>query len=143
MSRLDDELKIALQRREAPPDFADRVLARIAELSPSQTRREKILALFRLPVMRFATVGIAASLVIALTVGVQQYQKYQEMKRNAEIAKAQVILAFQIASTKLNVARQRVNRITDRAAAQDSSDHNADAGKNESEAVTKTRSKKK
>ncbi len=143
MSRLDDELKIALQRKEAPPDFADRVLARIAELPPSPSRWKNFLALFQLPAMRFAAVGAAACLVVALTIGVQQYQKYQEMKRDAGIAKAQVMLAFQIASAKLNVARQRVNRITERAAAQDSADNSAGANQNATEAVTKARSKKK
>src|SRR5437762_20868 len=49
MSRLDDELKVALQRKEAPPDFTARVLARVAELPPPPVSRwEKFLALFLL-----------------------------------------------------------------------------------------------
>src|SRR2546423_1068505 len=117
MSRLDDELKVALQRKEAPPDFTARVLARVAELPPPPVSRwEKFLALFRLPQMRFAVVAVGACLVISLTLGIQQYQRYQEMKREAEIAKAQVMLAFQIASSKLNVAKQKVNRMAEKSA---------------------------
>ncbi|HZS08287.1 MAG TPA: hypothetical protein VFD58_25865 [Blastocatellia bacterium] len=117
MSRLDDELKVALQRKEAPPDFTARVLARVAELPPPPVSRwQRFLALFRLPQVRFAVVAVAACLVISLTFGVQQYRKYQEMRREAEIAKAQVMLAFQIASAKLNVAKQKVSRVAEKSA---------------------------
>jgi hypothetical protein len=117
MSRLDDELKMALQRREVSPDFTARVMARVAGLpAPPATPWEKFLALFRLPAMRFAAVSAAACLVIGLTFGAQYYRKYQEMKKEGEIAKAQVMLAFQIASSKLHKAKQKISEAAERSA---------------------------
>src|SRR5205085_9112232 len=115
------------------PDFTARVLARVAELPPPVSRWEKFLALFRLPQMRFAVVAVGACLMISLTLGIQQYQRCQEMKREAEIAKAQVMLAFQIASSKLNVAKQKVNRMAEKSA----------TSEDESQAATKSQPKKR
>lgn len=121
MSRLDEELKIALARHEPPEDFAERIAARIAL---GQATREKeserwwrpILRfltpgmpfhrLFEAPRARWAVIGVVACLVLA-TFGGYRYREYQRERAQAEIAKAQVIYALQIASTKLNTAQRK------------------------------------
>jgi hypothetical protein len=117
MSRLDDELKWALRRREPSPDFAERVLARIAlqEATPVPARRSWWRAL--LPradsfhvgrsKMRWAVVG-ALTCLLAATIGIQRYRVNQRTRAEGEMARAQVMLALQIASAKLNVAQRKV-----------------------------------
>ncbi|MFN7949036.1 MAG: hypothetical protein U0Z53_27030 [Blastocatellia bacterium] len=120
MSRLDDELRMALQRREVSPDFTAKVMARIAELPPVPVSPwQKLVAFFRLPAVQFSTAGALVCLLIGLTFGVRYYREYREMKREGEIARAQVMLAFQIASSKLNKAKQKVNQAAERIATDD------------------------
>lgn len=117
MSRLDDELKLALSRHEPPADFSDRVLARIAlqEAAPQPRIRSwwrPLLAYLnpfqlRLGQMKWAMVGALACLLVA-TVGVHRYREQQRLKAEGEVAKAQVMFALRIASTKLNVAQKKV-----------------------------------
>ncbi len=117
MSRLDDELRMALQRRDVSPDFTARVMARIAELPPVPVSPwQKLVALFRLSAVQFSTAGVLVCLLISLTFGVRYYREYREMKREGEIARAQVLLAFQIASSKLSKAKQKVNQAAERIA---------------------------
>ena len=117
MNRLEEELKIALQRKDAAPDFAAKVMARIAELPPAPVSPwQKFMALFRVPAMQFAATAVAVCLLIAVTIGIPQYRRYQEMKREGELARAQVMLAFQIASSKLNKAKKKVSEVAERSA---------------------------
>jgi len=120
MSRLDEELKIALARHEPPEDFAERIAARIAL---GQATREKesghwwrpilrflnpgmpLQRLFEAPRARWAIIGVVACLVA--TFGGYRYREYQNERAQAEMAKAQVIYALQIASTKLNTAQRK------------------------------------
>ncbi|HKQ09026.1 MAG TPA: hypothetical protein VJ464_28145 [Blastocatellia bacterium] len=71
MSRLDEELKVAFQRREPSPDFAARVLARLDEapvmLAPPSLW-QRLAGLFALPAWRFAAVGAMAVLLVAVGV---------------------------------------------------------------------------
>ncbi len=122
MSRLDDELRTAFQRREPSGDFADRVVARIrlqqtiqqaetpswwrpllAYLSPFQIRRGQF---------RLAVAGALVCVIVA-TVGVHSYRERQKDRAEGEIARAQVIFALQIASAKLNVAQKKVRLLTE------------------------------
>ena len=113
MSRLDDELRWALRRREPSPDFAERVVARIAlqNATPQPARSRWWRALLPLQLgrwnMRWAVVGALACL-LAATIGVHQYRVNQRTRAEGEVAKAQVMLALQIASAKLNVAQRKV-----------------------------------
>ena len=88
MDWLDDELKRAFERQEPPPDFAARTIARA---------RGKGFALPRW------TVAAAAALVIAGA-------GYGYRWRQGEAAKQQVLLAFRIASTKVNHIQMQVLR---------------------------------
>jgi len=124
MSRLDEELKIALARHEPPENFAQRVMARIAlgQATP-ETASERwwrpilrlltpglpIRRLFEVPKARWATIGAVACLILTATamIGSYRYREYQREKAQAELAKAQVIYALQVASTTLNTAQRK------------------------------------
>ncbi len=114
MSRLDDELKRALRRAEAPPGFADHVLARVVR--ENRTRQAAISGwrqFFTRPILRLAT---AAALSTALVAGGAYYRHAQMEKAQraeGEAAKQQLMLALRIASTKLHLARSKVNDVSD------------------------------
>ncbi len=71
MSRLDEELKVAFQRREPSADFAARLLARLDEapiaLAPPSLW-QRLAGLFALPAWRFAAAGAMAVLLVAVGV---------------------------------------------------------------------------
>ena len=94
---LEDELRSALRRREPPPDFTARVLARVSA-APAGPRR-----LHWMPWVA----ALAASLLVAA--GTLEYRHYQ-----GERAKSQVMLAVRIAASKLNRAQKKVQMITHR-----------------------------
>ena len=114
------ELKQALRRAEPSPDFTARVLARIAALpriappQPSPSWRQRLAALFVFPQLRPLAVGALACVLVAAGVGVHRYREYQRMKAEGETAGAQVVLALQIASAKLNAAQRKVQKGIDR-----------------------------
>lgn len=115
MSRLDDELKTALQRREVSPAFTERVMARIAELPPPAVPfRQRFRQWFQFPTMRLVAAGLAACLVIGLSIGVPRYLEYQrKVREEGELARAQVMFAFQIASSKLSKAKRKISEVTE------------------------------
>ncbi|HEX8091037.1 MAG TPA: hypothetical protein VF762_19440 [Blastocatellia bacterium] len=77
MSRLDDEMRIAFERKQAPPDFAARVLARINDApAPRKNWWKKLAGLFEQPKLRWVAIGVAASLLVAI--GVAQYSRLHE-----------------------------------------------------------------
>ena len=120
MSRLDDELRKAFQRREPSDDFAERVLARIAlqQVAPQPEKTSwwaPLLAYLnpfsvRKDQMRLALVGALVCLLVA-TVGIQRYRERQREQAQGEVARAQVIFALQIASSKLNAAQKKVQSL--------------------------------
>jgi hypothetical protein len=69
MSRLDDELKIAFQRREPSADFAARVLARIndAPAVPAKPGKwQRLAGVLAMPAFRYAAAGAMALLLIVV-----------------------------------------------------------------------------
>lgn len=77
MSRLDDELKIALRREAPSSDFVGRVMQQIA----AQPRRrqslwERLAAMFQPPRIRWVAIGVTASLIVAI--GLLQLGKSQK-----------------------------------------------------------------
>jgi hypothetical protein len=87
MSRLDDELRVAFRRQEPPPDFASRVLERIAAApAPKPTLWQRLRALFEGPTVRWVAVGAAASLLVAL--GAIQYREMRKPASDAPPALA-------------------------------------------------------
>jgi hypothetical protein len=121
MSRLDDELKIALRRDEPPEGFAARVLERIAAMPDAAVpqkvgkswwqRLAETLGPFGMNWLpgRWLTAGtLACALLLVVTVGVYKHRQEELARQEAERAKAQVVLALQIASSKLNIAQRKV-----------------------------------
>jgi hypothetical protein len=104
----DDELKAALKRREPPEGFAERVLARTQ--SPAATRlpswRERW-GWWLIPGRRpsWVTAGVIAALLLVAS-GVE----YQH-RRQGELAKQQVMLALEIAGSKLNYVQKKALEI--------------------------------
>lgn len=90
MSDLEKQLRDSLARRQPPPDFAGRVMARL----PVERRPPA-------PWMRWA--GALAAL-LAVTVGGLEYRDY----RQGERAKEQLVLALEIAAEKLALVERKV-----------------------------------
>ena len=109
----DRELKKALRREDPPADFAGRVLARIqsAPARPPQ-RGEALRDFFLFPGLRWAA---AAALCLLVAIGAVAYRRHQRTVQEralqqGEMARAQVLLALRITSSKLNVALREVRR---------------------------------
>lgn len=142
MSRMEEELKQALRREDPGPDFADRVLARIAalpaaaapEAAPETVPQkagwwQKLLLFFQAlgqsfgqslsltPQLKLAMAGALACAVLVSAVGIQRYRAHERALAEAaegQKAKEQVMLAMRIASAKLNVAQKKVRETSDR-----------------------------
>ncbi len=102
MNRLENELRNAMKREEAPEGFADRVLARAAK-----TKMYGI-PIFTRPVFRWALVG--AMCMLLAVAGVEYRQAKREQARG-EAAKAQLMLALRITADKLRLAQEKVQHL--------------------------------
>lgn len=111
---LDDELKGALRRQEAPEGFADRVMARVAAQNSNQqpARRDSWLSFFTQPmftqkILRWAALAAFAT---AMIVGVRLYEVQRE-RAQGEAAKQRLMLALRVAGSKLQLAKAKVNEM--------------------------------
>ena len=103
MNPFDEELREALQRRQPPAGFAERVLARIPGAAP---QRQK-------PSFRWQWLAAAAAAVLILTVGLAFYR--QHLRRiEGEKAKDQVMLALRVTGSKLRGVQERVVAVQQR-----------------------------
>ncbi|HUX27975.1 MAG TPA: hypothetical protein VMV39_04275 [Terracidiphilus sp.] len=110
MKPLDDQLRNLLRRREPPEGFAERLLARLEAAPPRLTFAQRLSALYRRPVLRWAAV---TALVCVMTVlGVVRYQNQQRLNAQAEQASREAILALRITSTELQTALERAQHAT-------------------------------
>ncbi|HLY60950.1 MAG TPA: hypothetical protein VKV95_09390 [Terriglobia bacterium] len=117
MNPLDQELKNALRRQEPSADFTQRVMAGLQpEPAPDSRWGEAIRNLLRFPSLRWAT---AAALCALLTIGGLAYRRHQQTVTQGEMARAKVMLALHITSSKLNVALRGVQRADRRDQVQD------------------------
>ncbi len=114
--RLEQELRSALHRDDAPEGFAERVLARANAQASRPGLWERIVQSVHLPALRFAT---AAVLVIAAVGGSVEYRHYQQQKREGEQAKQQLLLALRITGSKLQYVQAKVNETQQLGAEQD------------------------
>jgi uncharacterized protein YdaU (DUF1376 family) len=107
MNPLDEELKKTFRRLAPPHGFEERVLAKISAQPVSrQGLWEKMAAAVRISHLRWAAVGLMAVLFISL--GVAEYLRQKRIEEEGKAAKTQVMLALQIASSKLNYAQRAV-----------------------------------
>ena len=112
-SRTEDALKRAMRRQPVPDGFADRVLARVAEQNSAEPRRgyrDSWWRVFSQPLVRWAA---AVALAAALVAGGMHYRQVQAERERAqgEAAKQRLMLALRIASSKLQLAKSKVNEI--------------------------------
>lgn len=107
---LDNALKNALGRQQAPEGFADRVLTRVEKqsASPDPVRRDSWLTFFTQPLVRWAAL---AALATAMILGVVHVQNVRRERAEGEAAKQRLILALRIAGSKLQLAKAKVNEI--------------------------------
>jgi hypothetical protein len=106
---LDNALKNALRRQQAPEGFADRVLTRVANQGATQNpTRASWLTLFAQPLVRWAAL---AAIATAMILGVVHVQNVRRERAEGEAAKQRLILALRIAGSKLQLAKAKVNEI--------------------------------
>jgi hypothetical protein len=110
---LDHELKNTLRREEPSSDFTARVMARI-QAAPERKPNwgEALRDLFRLPALRWASAAALCLLVIISTLAYRHHEQtlQERAEQEGERARAQVLLALRITSSKLNVALREVRR---------------------------------
>ena len=95
---IEHELQRALRRKSAPPDFADRVLARIDPPAASAASR-------RSPVRQWLAAAAAAALVAT---GAARYYTHQQTVAEAERVNQEIRIALQITSEKLAHVQRKV-----------------------------------
>ena len=115
----EDDLRSALKRKDPGTQFTERVMARIAERNehPNETKSSHNwfawLQPLRLhPVMSSAT---AVLLIVAGSIGYQQYRQNEIAKEREEVARQQeaarqTVLALKIANQKLTHVFERVKQ---------------------------------
>ncbi len=103
---LEDGLRRALARRDAPAGFADRMMARIAAETSAH----------RAPWWRQASVGyraLAAGVVLAAAIGggflQRQHELHQREQAEGEHARQQVMLALRITAITLDSVDSKIN----------------------------------
>lgn len=104
---LEQQLRNALQRKDAPDWFEAKVLAAAAR--EQQTPRNFFQKLFAGPRLRWAS----AVAVVALAVSGVTWQHERAVKERAagEAAKTRLELALRITSTKLHKIEQKLNEV--------------------------------
>lgn len=126
---LEKALRESLQREEPAADFTERLLARIAveerahrqeapvrpiAVPEPESRWQQFWQLFQLTPWRLVAVSTCACVLIVATLSVQRYREQQREIAEGERAKEQLMLALQIASSKLNTAQRKVRETSER-----------------------------
>ena len=108
-NRLEDALKQALRREEAPTNLAASVLTRVAQNTVARDlKKQSWLGILSQPLVRWA--AFAAVSICLIAEGVH-YRNQQRERAQGEAAKQQLMLALRIAGTKLHMAKEKVNEI--------------------------------
>ena len=111
MTRLEDQLRAALQHEEPPAGFADRVLARAAK---QDERRERSLWFQFRNMFAVHRLGWAAAAVAIVVVASGLGVRVEEQRRaEGEAAKRQVMLALRITGEKWQVAAKEISGKTE------------------------------
>ena len=103
---LEDDLRRALRRKDAPPDFANRVIARVEPASPKQTVGGGRLLTFReAPITRWFAAAAMLTLVVG---GGARYYEYQQNVAEAKRVQAEVMLAMEVTSQALARVQEKL-----------------------------------
>jgi hypothetical protein len=107
---LEDALRNALRREDAPEGFALKVLAgaQCQNSAANDAQRASWLSIFSQPLLRWSAV---AAVTICLVIGGIYYRNLQRQRAEGEAAKQQLMLALRIAGSKLQLAKEKVNEI--------------------------------
>jgi hypothetical protein len=107
---LEDALRHALRREDAPEGFALKVLARAEQQNSAaqEAQRTSWLSIFSQPLVRWTAL---ATISICLIIGGVRYRNLQRQRAEGEAAKQQLMLALRIAGSKLQLAKEKVNEI--------------------------------
>jgi hypothetical protein len=111
MSYLEDDLKVALKRKEPPAGFAEQVLARLA--APAQAKPSwwrELAVVFQPPRLQWVAVSVIASILIPMAA--VEYRSQRRARAEGEMAKERLVLAVRIAGSKLHRVQQRVRDIS-------------------------------
>lgn len=104
-TRIEQELKRALQREDAPAGFTERVLAKVRE---QEARKEPWWTFMHRPAFRFASTAAVFVLMIG---GVAEYRRYEQEREAGQAAKRQLMEALRVTGAKLHYAQQKVNEV--------------------------------
>jgi hypothetical protein len=108
-NQIEEQLKNALRRQDAPPDFIEHVLARVAAQHPiPQFRSDPWWSIFSQPLVRWAAITATAT---SLVIGGIHYRSVRSERAKGQAAKQQLMLALRIAGSKLQLAKAKVNEI--------------------------------
>jgi hypothetical protein len=106
VSDFEQDMRSALRRDPAPPDFAGGVLARVAALSPP-------VKVVRMPLWRRpAAWALAAGLSIAAIVPPAVVEYRQRREARALEAKRELLVALAVTRIKFQQTRERIQRTT-------------------------------
>jgi len=107
---LEESLRDALRREDAPEGFVLKVLARAEQqnIAANDAQRTSWLSIFSQPLLRWSAV---AAVTICLVIGGIYYRNLQRQRAEGEAAKQQLMLALRIAGSKLQLAKEKVNEI--------------------------------
>jgi hypothetical protein len=103
MSQFERDLRESM-RREPPPDFAERVLARTSEFESRYWARP----------------WLAAAAAVLLMIGGGIFVEQQRQQATDEKAKQQLMVALRITGSKLRNVQERLSTIQQRAVQQES-----------------------
>jgi len=104
---LDNALKHALRRQDAPEDFTQGVMARVAVQNSAPKSARDSWLLFTQPFVRWAAL---AAIAAAMILGVHVYTVRRE-RAQGEAAKQRLMLALRVAGSKLQLAKAKVNEM--------------------------------
>lgn len=99
MNQLERDLRESLSRRQPPPGFADRVLARTRQSEPR----------------RISWAWLAAAAMVLLMIGGIGFVREQRRQAEGERAKQQLMAGLRITGSKLSEVQSRLARIQQRA----------------------------
>lgn len=101
---IEQDLHRALARKPAPPDFADRVMARVEPARSTAARSSR----------RHMRWLAAAAAVVLVASGGARYYEQQRQAAEAERVKQEIRIALQITSEVLSLAQVRVQESVNR-----------------------------
>jgi len=120
MKSLEDELRRAMRRREPPPGFTERVLARVRQeaharsrvstasrVQPPRRARWSGWAWFGYR-LQLGFAAVAAALLLTISLSLWHRYREEQQRREGEAARAQVMQALRITGAKLNRVRAKV-----------------------------------